>query len=82
MPLNRESTDVFDRDFLAIRHHLLNVAAGLDRVESADNPSAAKDHPRWQQIQSAIVALTQHSTGRAEQIQLIFSRPYDSQWNR
>ncbi len=78
MPESRTAAAVFDQEFLPIRAKLLEVAAALDRFGRAEG-TAAND-PRWQKIREAVSTLLLPDNDRAEQIQLIFSRPYDDDW--
>ncbi len=74
----RTASQVFDQEFLPIRAKLLEVAAALDRLDRAEG-SLASD-PRRTQVQAAIQVLLRPEDDRAEQIQLIFSRPYEDDW--
>jgi hypothetical protein len=74
----RSLNDVFEQEFLPIRAKLLEVAASLDRLDRADGTSASES--RKLQIQAAIEALLRPEDDRAEQIQLIFSRPFEDDW--
>ena len=78
MPSARTAHYVFDQELLPIRAKLLEVAAALDRIDRA-NGSTAGD-PRRTQVQAAIQVLLRPEDDRAEQIQLIFSRPYEDDW--
>lgn len=69
---------VFDREFLAIRAKLIEMAAAFDRVDRGDG-SVAED-PRLQKIRQGLEVLLSDQPGRAERIQMVFSRPYDPQW--
>jgi hypothetical protein len=83
IPMNkRPAISVLDADFLAIRHAILDVAAGLDRVDEAAEVEAARSDGRRQRIQAALAILTEPAPGRAERIQLAFSRPYEPGWNK
>jgi hypothetical protein len=75
---SRAATDVFEQEFLPIRAKLLEVAAALDRLDRAPGSLAAD--PRRTQIQAAIQVLLRPEDDRAEQLQLIFSRPYETDW--
>ncbi|HMO34994.1 MAG TPA: hypothetical protein PKA06_03025 [Gemmatales bacterium] len=63
------------------RRRLLEVAACLDRF---DRGKASPDDPRLGLLRQAIHVLDQSSeqatSNRAEQLQLLFSRPYDPNW--
>jgi hypothetical protein len=76
----RSATAVFDQEFLPIRAKILEVGASLDRLDRA--AGAANNDPRWHAIQAAISTLQLPIDDRAEQIQLIFSRPYEDGWRR
>ena len=78
MTRSHSGGDVFDQEFLAIRAKLLEVAAALDRVDRAGGSLAAE--PRRTQVQAAIQVLLRPDDDRAEQLQLIFSRPFDDDW--
>jgi hypothetical protein len=74
----RTAAEVFEQEFLPIRAKLLEIAASLDRFGRAEGRSL--DDPRWHRIYAAISALQLPNNDRAEQIQLIFSRPYEEDW--
>jgi hypothetical protein len=78
MPSTRTARDVFDQEFLTIRAKLLEVAAALDRIDRGDG-SLAGD-PKRTQIQAAIQVLLRPDEDRAERLQLVFSRPYEFEW--
>jgi hypothetical protein len=74
----RKSADVLEQEFLPVRAKILEVAASLDRLDRASG-SVASDSRRAQ-LQAAIQILLRPEDDRAEQIQLIFSRPYKDDW--
>ena len=74
----RNSTEVFDQEFLPIRAKLLEVASSLDRLDRADGSMTSE--LRLTQIRAAIQVLLRPENERAEQIQLIFSRPFEDDW--
>lgn len=78
MSNGRAATVVFDQELLPIRAKLLEVAAALDRIDRASG-SVGTD-PRRTQVQAAIQVLLRPEDDRAEQVQLIFSRPYADDW--
>jgi hypothetical protein len=69
---------VFDQEFLPIRAKLLEVAAALDRIDRAGGTPG--NDPRRTQVQAAIQVLLRPDDDRAEQLQLVFSRPYEFDW--
>jgi len=78
MSVSQAASDVFEQEFLPIRAKLLEVAAALDRVDRAEG-NAQTDRRRTQ-VQAAVQVLLRPDDDRAEQIQLIFSRPYEKGW--
>jgi hypothetical protein len=78
MPDPSTGSEVFDREFLSIRAKLLEVAAALDRVDRAGGSNAAD--VRRTQVQAAVQVLLRPEDDRAEQLQLIFSRPFEDDW--
>jgi hypothetical protein len=72
---------VLDREFLEARSRILQLAAILDRLERS--PSAEPGDRRRHQLNAALECLgpkPPESGTRAEHVQLVFSRPYDSSW--
>ncbi len=75
-PLDAATT--LQREFLHIRARILELAADLDRLDrGAGDPG---DQARMDQIAQALAVLSEPGPGRAERVQMIFSRPYDPQW--
>jgi hypothetical protein len=71
---------VLDREFLELRATLISLAATLDRVQRAGE--ADSTDPRWERVLRGLRVLLEDRDDRAEQIQLIFSRPYTPDWRR
>ncbi len=76
------AAEVFEREFLVLRGRLLEVAATLDRLDRAGGPPP--QDPRTDQLRRSLEVLASAGprTDRAEQVQLIFSLPYDPQWRK
>ncbi|HHK42874.1 MAG TPA: hypothetical protein ENJ50_10690 [Planctomycetaceae bacterium] len=72
------ATPVLDRQFLAMRAKLLELAADFDRLERSGELAAAD--PRLTQLEEAVATLRESGSQRAEKIQHVFSRDYDPQW--
>ncbi len=70
--------EIFDREFLVLRAKVLEIAAGLDRTSRAEGN--LDDHPNHKKLRAAIEVLLRDANDRAEQVQLIFSRPYSTKW--
>lgn len=71
--------EILDREFLSTRAKILEIAASLDRVCRAE--AGVPADPRWSQLQAALELVVEHRHDRAEQVQLLFSRPYDANWH-
>lgn len=70
--------EILNREFLEVRGKILELAAAFDRLERADG--AVNDDPRILRLHEALTALQQPGEDRAEQVQMIFSRAYDDDW--
>lgn len=69
-----------DAYFIEARSKLLDLAAILDRIgRGADAATVAAD-PRMQRIRAALQTLLDKPAARAEDIQRLFSLPYDPEW--
>ena len=78
MATNTEASKILENEFLPVRAKLLEAAAALDRLDRA--PGSTDDDPRVLQIRQAIEILLSQRENRAEQLQMIFSLPYDAAW--
>ncbi|QDU56409.1 hypothetical protein [Aeoliella mucimassa] len=78
MNTKRTAEQVLDEEFLLLRSKILEVAAGLDRIERATLPAA--DEARLSKLFAAVETLLRPGTQRAEQVQLLFSRAYENHW--
>jgi len=81
MTVKAKASDVLEREFLSLRGKIIEVAAALDRVS---RKGGVCDDPRVEQIRRSLelVAQPREAADRAEQVQLIFSLPYDPQWRQ
>jgi hypothetical protein len=82
MLYTREALEILDRDFLETRCKILEIAAVLDRIDRAPAHHHVHPDPRAGQLRQALEALCEPGPGRAETIQLIFSREYESGWRQ
>jgi len=73
---------IFEDVFLQTRAKLLEVAATLDRLERAAGAEAVESDSRMGQIRQGIDLIHGGTGNRAEQLQIIFSDPYDESWKR
>ena len=70
---------VLEREFLPMRAKILQLAASLDRIQRSDDEPTFDD--RYDLLQKGLRILSESEEGRAERVQLLFSRPYDAKWN-
>ncbi len=68
----------FEQEFPLLRAKLLEIGAALDRLDRAGELGGRE--PRVAKIRSAVETLISSGGERAEQIQLVFSRPYADDW--
>ena len=80
MPTPMSAPAVLTREFFEIRAKLLELAASFDRLDRA--PGSVADDPRMSRIREALEVLQDPKPDRAEQIQLVFSRVYDDDWQK
>jgi hypothetical protein len=73
-----EARAVLDREFLDMRARLIDLAAALDRIDRATG--SVGDDSRIVNVERALEILRDERDNRAEQIQLLFSRPYEPGW--
>jgi hypothetical protein len=78
MPAPLTAPEILNREFLEVRCKILELAAAFDRLARAEG-SVAGD-PRIARLREALTAVLDQSEGRAEQVQMIFSRSYDDDW--
>lgn len=80
MPSMLDANAVLEKDFLEMRHRVLDLAAAFDRIDRADNAKAIHDDPRVRMLCDALRLLTDGEPDRAERVQMAFSEPYDPRW--
>jgi len=78
--MTMSASEMLDREFLDIRCKIVDLAASLDRLDRADGTVAGD--ARIDRVQQAIGVLQSDKTDRSEQIQLVFSLPYEEGWRR
>ena len=74
------AADTITREFLPVRAKILEIAAALDRIQRGDE--YLDNEPRLERLREALQVLMRSDDDRAEQIQLVFSRPYDDAWQQ
>lgn len=78
MSASLSAPEILNREFLEIRCKILDLAAAFDRLQRAEG--ALQEDPRLKLLQESLVIVSQSATDRAEQVQLLFSREYDQDW--
>jgi hypothetical protein len=76
--MSLSAPEVLNREFLEIRCKILDLAAALDRLSRAEG--SVEGDPRTSRLCEALQVVLDEPEGRAEQVQMIFSRPYDDEW--
>ena len=84
------ATEILDREFLTVRGKLLEVAAALDRIERGsieggsinDGKGSAAGDPRLDKIRETLGLLGRQGGKRAEELQMLFSLPYEPGWRK
>ncbi len=82
---DRSADQILDATFLEVRAKLLEVAATLDRIDrAADDGAPLSDAAaqRRQKLNEAIRLLLSEGPDRAERLQLLFSRKYETTWRQ
>ena len=80
-PSDRRTRDEVSEDiFLDARAKLLSVAAMMDRIDEASGELSARSTDMVEKLREAIAICGHSEPGRAEQLQHLFSRPYDPDW--
>ena len=78
MPPLLSAPEVLNREFLEIRCKILELAAAFDRLARADG--SVDEDPRVARLREALTAVLDQTSDRAEQVQMIFSREYEEDW--
>jgi hypothetical protein len=71
-------SDVLDRELPILRSRLIDLAAALDRLDRA----GSSGDPRLEKVRQGLSLLNRSTPDRAEQVQKVFSLPYDADWRK
>ena len=71
--------EILQREFLEVRCKILELASALDRLDRAEGTVA--EDVRVKRIRESLELLLENRSDRAEQIQMVYSRPYDPSWH-
>jgi len=77
----QSASEVFDQTYLDIRAGVLVLGASLDRIDRSEGGESICDDARRERIQRGLEILSGPGLNRAEQIQVLFSDPYQPGWN-
>ena len=72
--------EVLGRELLEIRARTLEIAAAFDHLERSEGD--VDGDPRIARLRESLKVLSDKGEDRAEQVQLVFSRAYDENWQR
>ena len=70
--------EILNREFLEIRCKILELAAAFDRLDRSEG-SIGND-ARVAKLREALTTILDQPSDRAEQVQMIFSREYEDDW--
>lgn len=79
MPEAPPRTTVLAREYLGLRSLLLEAAAALDRIEQSTIGSP-DEADRLATLRKAARIVADDGPQRAERLQMLFSRPYATDW--
>ncbi len=77
-PSPKTAAALLDQYFLEIRCHLLEAAAGFDRIERAEGSEAAMNDPRLRKLIESLDILKSPGGERAEAFLELFSTEGDA----
>ncbi|QDT12072.1 hypothetical protein [Planctomycetes bacterium K23_9] len=83
--MNRTANSILDEKFLDVRAKLLEVAADFDRIDRAasdEGPLSGQSRDHRERLGEAINILRSDGADRAERLQKLFSRDYESSWRK
>ncbi len=78
MPVPLPASETLNREFLEIRARILEIAAALDRLDRSEG--SVEPDPRIDRIRRGLTVLSGSDGDKAEQIQMVFSLPYEQDW--
>ena len=78
--MKRPVSEVLDQEFLIARAKILELAAILDRLDRAEG--SVTGNSKYDLLKKGIAILAESEEGRAERLQLLFSRPYEPAWRQ
>ncbi|QDV62886.1 hypothetical protein [Crateriforma conspicua] len=76
----QDAKTILNESYLEVRSKMLEIAAALDRMQSAPGGDGLGDSDKRIQLDQAIEILASDDPDRAARLQFLFSRPYDAQW--
>ncbi|MSR32589.1 MAG: hypothetical protein EXR99_13905 [Gemmataceae bacterium] len=80
MPVSAGKT--LEQHYLEARCRLLDLAAIFDRIDRGHKTGSEEEDPRLVRLREGLKVLQESKAGRAEQMQRLFSLPYDPEWEK
>ncbi len=71
-----------EREYLEMRARILELAACMDRLDRAEGGDSIASDPAHQRLVQAMNIVIDSKPDRAERVQLLFSRAYESDWQQ
>lgn len=69
-----------DRGYLELRCRIIDLAAGLDRIERGTDAGAVGGDDRIRKLSEAMKLVLDGKPDRAARAQMLFSLPYEPKW--
>lgn len=79
LPCPKDAHELLDLYFLEIRSHLMEAAAGFDRIERAKGGAEALKDPRVMSLFQALREFDRTGTGRVRRFLEIMSEPGETE---
>jgi len=73
LPCNKDAQELLEMYYLEIRSHLLEAAAGIDRIAAAAGGDDAMQDPRMTRVMESLDLLREPGTDRAPRFLELFS---------
>ncbi len=76
--MSQTASQILQNEFHSARAKIIELAAIFDRLDRAGG--GLQGNPQFEKLLAGVELLMQSQPGRAEQIQLLMSRPYEPEW--
>ena len=73
---------ILERHFLEMRAKLIDLAATFDRMDRGEDSAKVTKDDRLARLHQAAAIMNDDKPDRAARIQMMFSDPYNADWER